>query len=285
MTGPVLVFGSTGQVATEITRIASVKCLGRADADLEDPSSCSHAIKRHAPVAVINAAAYTAVDAAESDEAAAKVVNAFAPKAMAETCAEMGIPLVNISTDYVFDGSGFDAFKPCDPTSPQNAYGRTKLLGENLVKNSGCAFAIIRTSWVFSAHGNNFVKTMLRLAQSRDQLSVVSDQVGGPTSARAIANACLEIAKQLRANPSKSGVYHFSGAPDVSWAEFAQEIIDSASLSLGVTGIPTADYPTPATRPRNSRLDCSDTCEVFGVERPDWRVELRGVLTELGVVS
>jgi dTDP-4-dehydrorhamnose reductase len=265
--------------------MANVQCISRAEADLENPAACSDAIKRHAPSAVINAAAYTAVDAAEGYEAVAEVVNAFAPKAMAETCAEMGIPLVHISTDYVFEGSGLDAFKPSDPTSPQNAYGRTKLLGENLVKSSGCVFAILRTSWVFSAHGNNFVKTMLRLAQSKDQLSVVSDQVGGPTSARAIACACVEIAKQLRANPSKSGVYHFSGAPDVSWAEFAQQIIDSASLNLGVTGIPTADYPTPATRPRNSRLDCSDTCEVFGVERPDWRVELRGVLTELGVIS
>lgn len=281
----VLVFGATGQVAIELSRIGNVQCIGRAEANLENPTECSYAIKRYAPCAVINAAAYTAVDKAESEEALAEVINAFAVQAMAEACAETGIPFVHISTDYVFDGSGFDSFAPTDPTSPQNAYGRTKLLGENFVKNSGCVFAILRTSWVFSAHGNNFVKTMLRLGQSRDQLSVVSDQVGGPTSARAIANACLEIATQLRASPSKSGIYHFSGAPDVSWAEFAQQIFDKASLNVKVTGIPTAEYSTPAVRPLNSRLDCSNTHLVFGVKQPDWRAELDGVLTELGVVS
>ena len=285
MKGRVLVFGSTGQVATELSRTGNVNCLGRAEANLEVPATCSDAIKRYAPTAVINAAAYTAVDKAESEEAAVEVINAFAVKAMAETCAEMGIPLVHISTDYVFDGSGLNAFAPTDQTSPQNAYGRTKLLGENFVKESGCVFAILRTSWVFSAHGNNFVKTMLSLGQSRDQLSVVSDQVGGPASARAIAEACVKIAKQLRANPNKSGVYHFSGAPDVSWAKFAQYIFERASLDVNVTGIPTADYPTLATRPLNSRLDCTDTCRVFGVGQPDWRKELSSVLTELGELS
>ncbi len=246
---------------------------------------CSDAIKRFAPAAVINAAAYTAVDKAESEEAAAEVINAHAVKAMAETCAEIGIPLVHISTDYVFEGSGLDAFATSDRPSPQNVYGRTKLLGENFVKNSGCVFAIVRTSWVFSAHGNNFVKTMLRLADSRAELSVVNDQVGGPTSARAIADTCLEIAKQLRASPSKSGVYHFTGAPNVSWAEFAQHIFKMASLNVNVTGIPTDEYPTPAVRPLNSRLDCSDTHRVFGVSRPDWREELSSVLTQLGALA
>ena len=281
----VLVFGATGQVATELSRVGNVKCVGRTEANLEDPTSCSDAIKRSAPTAVINAAAYTAVDKAESEEAAAEVINALAVKAMAGTCAELGIPLVHISTDYVFEGSGRDAFWPTDQTSPQNACGRTKLLGESFVKDSGCVFAILRTSWVFSAHGNNFVKTMLRLGQSRDQLSVVSDQVGGPTSARAIANACLEIATQLRASSSKSGIYHLSGTPDVSWAEFAQQIFERAGFNVTVIGIPTAEYPTPAARPLNSRLDCSDTYRVFGVKQPDWRAELDSVLTDFGVIS
>ena len=280
----VLVFGATGQVGTELAHIGNVKCVGRSEVNLEDPTACSDAIKRFAPTAVINAAAYTAVDKAESEEAVAEVINALAVKAMAETCAEKSIPLVHISTDYVFEGSGLDAFTTSDQTSPQNAYGRTKLLGENFVKNSGCVFAILRTSWVFSAHGNNFVKTMVRLGQSRDQLSVVNDQVGGPTSARAIAKACLEIGTQLRATPSKSGVYHFSGAPDGSWAEFAQQIFKRARLNVKVTGIPTVEYPTPAIRPLNSRLDCSDTYRVFGVKQPDWRAELDGVLSDLGVV-
>lgn len=283
--GPVLVFGSSGQVATELGRIANVRCVGRAEADLENPGACSEAIKHYAPSAVINAAAYTAVDKAEGDQAVAEIVNAYTPKAMAHTCAEMGIPLVQISTDYVFGGSSSGAFTPSDQTSPQNAYGRTKLLGENFIKNSGCVFAVVRTSWVFSAHGNNFVKTMLRLSRSRDKLSVVNDQVGGPTSARAIANACMEIAVQLQVNASKAGVYHFSGAPDVSWFEFAQQIFERANLNVKVTGIPTAEYPTPAARPLNSRLDCSDTYRIFGVKQPDWRIELDGVLTDLGVVS
>lgn len=281
----VLVFGCTGQVATELSRLGNVHCVGRGEANLEDPTACSDVIKNHMPSAVINAAAYTEVDTAESNEELAHVVNAFAPKSMAETCAEVGIPLVHISTDYVFSGSGLAAFKPSDQTLPQNTYGRTKLRGENFVKNSGCAFAILRTSWIFSAHGRNFVKSMLRLGQDQDQLSVVCDQVGGPTSARTIARVCLDIADQLKANPQKSGVYHFSGAPDVSWAEFALHIFESANLRVEVTGIPTVDYPTPAVRPLNSRLDCSDTYRTFGVSRPDWRSELDSVLIELGMVS
>ncbi|MDC3316429.1 dTDP-4-dehydrorhamnose reductase [bacterium] len=280
-----LVFGFKGQVARELSRVGNVKCLGRAEADLEDPAACSDAIKRFAPLAVINAAAYTAVDKAEGEEAVAEVINAYAPRAMAEACAEMGIPFVHISTDYVFEGLGLDPFMPSDQTAPQNAYGRSKLVGENFVRTSGCVFAIVRTSWVFSAHGSNFVKTMLRLGQSRDQLSVVSDQVGGPTSARAIAHFCMKVAEQLKVNPSKSGVFHFSGAPTVSWAEFAQHIFKMASLKVSVTGIRTADYPTPAVRPLNSRLDCSDTYRVFGEGQPDWKDELSSVLTELGAVS
>ena len=281
----VLVFGSTGQVSSELGRIANVRCVERAEADLGHPASCSDAIKRFMPDAVINAAAYTAVDKAESCEAAAEVVNAYAPKAMAETCAEMGIPLVHISTDYVFDGSGLEAFTPSDQMAPKNAYGRTKSLGEKFVKDSDVVCAIVRTSWVFSAHGNNFVRTMLRLAETREELSVVSDQVGGPTSARAIAVACMEIARQLRATPSKSGVYHFAGTPDVSWAEFAAEIFQMANLKVKIAGIPTAEYPTPATRPLNSRLDCSDTSRIFGIMQPDWRAELSNVLAELRVIS
>jgi len=281
----ILVFGSTGQVAQELSCFGNVKCLSRVDADLKDPHRCAEAIKHHAPVAVINAAAYTAVDEAESDEEIAEVINAYSPKAMAEACKEMGIPFVHISTDYVFNGSGIEAFTPNDQTSPLNSYGRTKLFGEHLIKNSGCIFLILRTSWVFSAHGNNFVKTMLRLGEKKDHLSVVSDQVGGPTSARTIAQACVNIAEQLNEAPDKSGIYHLSGAPYISWAEFATNIFKLASMRVRVTGIPTAEYPTPAVRPLNSRLDCSDIEKVFGIGQPDWRAELKSVLSELGVVS
>jgi dTDP-4-dehydrorhamnose reductase len=281
-----LIFGATGQVASELKALLpDAVFLGRAQADLFDPASCAAAVALHKPEAVINAAAYTAVDKAEDDEEAAALVNGAAPTAMAKACAELGVPFVHISTDYVFDGSGETAFAVSDVTGPLGAYGRTKLAGEDGVRASGADFAILRTSWVFSSHGNNFVKTMLRLSETRDALNVVADQIGGPTSARAIAEACVEIAKQLESNPDKSGTYHFSGAPDVSWAGFARETFAQAGRNVDVTGIPSSEYPTPAVRPPNSRLDCSTTESVFGIKRPEWGVDLAKVLKELEITQ
>lgn len=278
-----LIFGENGQVATELKRLApEMRFLGRDKADLGNPEACAAAIRAYSPTAVINAAAYTAVDRAEEDEALARIVNADAPGAMARTCADLHVPFVHISTDYVFDGSGSAQHAVTDPVSPINAYGRTKLAGEDAVRSAGGTHAILRTSWVFSAHGGNFVKTMLRLSETRDALSIVSDQVGGPTPANRIAAACLEIAGQLQADPARSGTYHFSGAPDVSWKDFAETIFQKAGRRVSVSGIPTSDYPTPAARPLNSRLDCSLTETVFGISRPDWRAELDTVLSELG---
>lgn len=278
----VLVFGSTGQVASELRQLApDAQFLGRGDADLRDPTSCAEAIIQHAPNAVINAAAWTAVDAAESEEAAATVVNSDAPAAMAKACATLGIPLVHISTDYVFDGSGSTPFAPDDPTGPLGAYGRSKLAGEIGVQAAGCAHVILRTSWAFSAHGNNFLKTMLRLGRERDSLTVVADQFGGPTPADAIAAACLSIANQLQANPNKSGIYHFAGAPDVSWAEFARAIMHEAGLACTIKDVPTSAYPTPASRPANSRMDCAKL-QQFGLSRPAWRIGVANALKQLG---
>ena len=277
-----LVFGQTGQVARELATCADTLCLSRAEADLSDPGACAEAIRAHAPRAVINAAAYTAVDKAEEEEALATTINAAAPAAMAAACADLGIPLVQISTDYVFDGAGTAPWRPGDPVAPLGAYGRSKLAGEQGVRAAGGAYAVLRTSWVVSAHGNNFIKTMLRLGKTRETLSVVADQVGGPTPARAIAAACVEVAEILVSEPDKRGVYHFSGAPDVSWAGFAREIFAQAGLPCAVTEIPTADYPTPAARPLNSRLDCTDLETVFGLSRPDWRAGLAEILKELG---
>ena len=281
----ILVFGQSGQVATELKRILpDAVFLSREQADLANPAACAAAIAEHRPAAVINAAAYTAVDKAESDEETALNVNATAPGAMARAAAGLGIPFVHISTDYVFAGTGDKPFSPDDTTAPLGAYGRTKLAGEQLVARAGGPFAILRTSWVFSAHGGNFVKTMLRLAESRDSLTIVADQIGGPTSARAIALACKVMAEQLIRDPAKSGIYHFSGAPDTSWADFARAIFKMAGRAVTVTDISTSDYPTPAARPLNSRLDCS-TLSVFGLARPDWRTDLAHVLTELGAIS
>ena len=281
-----LVFGRTGQVVTELARIAPAAVfLSRDSADLTDPDACAAAIHAHAPRAVINAAAYTAVDKAESDEATAIRVNADAPAAIAQACASLGIPLVHISTDYVFDGIGTAPRQPHDPKAPINAYGRSKLAGERGIAQAGGTYAILRTSWVVSAHGANFVRTMLRLSETRDALSIVDDQIGGPTCAADIAAACLTIADQLTADPAKFGIYHFAGAPDVSWKDFAQAIFAAAGRNVSVTGIPTCDYPTPVQRPLNSRLDCSTTTAAFGIARPDWRAGLQHILTELKEVS
>ena len=276
-----LVFGSTGQVATELSKFEGVKCLGRDQADLQDPEACADVIRQEMPISVINAAAYTAVDKAEEEEALAQQVNGVAPGAMARACAETGIPFVHISTDYVFEGSGTSAWRTKDPVSPQNAYGRTKLAGEQAVLAAGGTAAILRTSWVFSAHGANFLKTMLRLSESRDALTVVADQIGGPTPAADIAKACLSMTNVLRRSADAAGVYHFSGAPDVSWADFARHIFDIAGRNTVVTDIPTTDFPTPATRPLNSRLDCSETERAFGIARPDWRAATEKIVQEL----
>ena len=279
----ILVFGRTGQVANELQPLVGVIALGRDDVDLLDPAACAAAIRTHKPNAVINAAAYTAVDKAEDEEHRATVINGDAPTAMAKACAALGIPLVHISTDYVFNGEGNTPYRPGDATEPQNAYGRSKLAGEIGIRESGAVYAILRTSWVVSAHGVNFVKTMLRLSETQDALNVVADQIGGPTPAGDIAAACLQMAEQLVLEPSKSGTYHLSGAPDVAWAGFATEIFALAGQSVTITPIPTAEYPTPAKRPLNSRLECRLTEQVFGVRRPNWRDGLKEILKDLEV--
>jgi len=281
----ILVFGHSGQVATELRALSAadlqLTTLDRAAADLTDPAACAAAIAAHKPDAVINAAAYTAVDRAEEDEGTAHAINADAPTAMAQACAQLGIPFVTISTDYVFSGDGDTPWQPNDATGPMGAYGRTKLAGEQGVAAAGGTWAVLRTSWVVSAHGNNFVKTMLRLGADRDALTVVDDQIGGPTGAAEIAQACVTIARALKTAPQLSGIYHFAGAPDASWADFARSIFEKANLGCTVTGIPSSQYPTPATRPMNSRMDCTATTAAFGIARPDWHNSLDDILAQL----
>ena len=281
----ILVIGKTGQVAQELAKLPDTVCISRDEADLTVPEHCSSAIHAHVPRAVINAAAYTAVDKAEQEEASATLINADAPGVMARACASLKIPFVQISTDYVFSGGGTAPWRPDDPTGPLGAYGRSKLAGEQKVRAAGGVHAILRTSWVVSAHGNNFVRTMLRLGAERDALNIVSDQIGGPTAARDIATACHLMAEQLAVSPEKTGTYHFSGAPDCSWADFARVIFDQANLACNVTDIPSSAYPTPAARPLNSRMDCSTTDSTFGIKRPDWRNSLTEILTDLGALS
>ena len=279
-----LVFGQTGQVARELIRRSpagvTVEALGRDRADLSDPSVCADAIMLSDADAVINAAAWTAVDKAETEEAAATVVNGAAPAAMARACARHGIPFLHISTDYVFDGAGDTPFATDHPTAPLGAYGRSKLAGEHGVRSAGGAHLILRTSWVVSAHGANFVKTMRRLGAERETLNVVADQIGGPTPAADIADALFTAAAAM-IDGHAGGTHHFSGAPDCSWADFARAIMAGAGLGCEVVDIPSSAYPTPAKRPMNSRLDCNAFARDFGVQRPDWRSGLTQILKEL----
>ncbi|WP_282096395.1 dTDP-4-dehydrorhamnose reductase [Epibacterium ulvae] len=281
----ILVFGKTGQLARELARHEGAICLGRDQADLSDPAACAALIRKQGPTAVINAAAYTAVDQAEAEEMLATRINAEAPAAMATACADLDIPFVTLSTDYVFDGSGTDPWQPDDKTGAINAYGRSKAKGEALVTEAGGRSVILRVSWVVSAHGNNFVKTMLRLGAERDALNIVDDQIGAPTPARDIADTCIEIVEQLRRDAGKAGIYHYAGAPETSWACFACETFKISNVSCAITGIPTTDYPTPAQRPLNSRLDCSTTEAVFGLSQPDWRKGLQEILQDLETLT
>lgn len=278
----VLVFGQTGQVARELARRCpagvEARFLGRAEADLMNPAACAAAIGDCD--VVINAAAWTAVDKAEAEETTATLVNGEAPSAMARACAALGLPFLHISTDYVFDGTGATPFVTDHPTAPLGAYGRSKLVGERGVLAARGNALILRTSWVVSAHGANFVKTMLRLGAERESLNVVADQIGGPTPAAAIADALYVAARAMRAG-AKGGVHHFAGAPDTSWAEFARAIMARAGLACAINDIPSSAYPTPAKRPMNSRLDCSAFEAAFGVARPDWRSGLDEILQEL----
>jgi dTDP-4-dehydrorhamnose reductase len=233
----------------------------------------------------MNAAAYTAVDRAEEDKALATAINGTAPAEMAGACPALNIPLVHISTDYVFFGTGHTPWAPGDTTAPINAYGPSKFAGEEGIRASGASHDILRTSWAFSALGANFVKTMLRLSGTRDQIRVVDDQIGRPTPARAIAAACLTIAQQLQDAPKKTGTYHFSGASDASWRSFVRAIFDLTGRPTRVQPIPTSAYPTQAACPLNSRLECNTTTSVFGLPRPVWQVSLTECLTELGVLT
>lgn len=288
---PILMFGKTGQVAQALTERCArlgvdIISLGREDADLTDPVSLRNMISRHGEGrVVVNAAAYTAVDQAESEEALAHAVNAAAPAAMAQACQAQGLTFIHLSTDYVFDGSKSGAYLETDPVAPQSAYGRTKLAGEAGVGASGARAAVFRTSWVYSPFGKNFVKTMLRVGAQRDELTVVADQHGGPTSAHDIADGILAAAPRLQADASMAGVYHLSGSGEASWADFAEAVFEEAAPHGGprpaVRRITTSEYPTPAPRPANSVLDCSKMEADFGYRAPHWRESLAAVIARL----
>jgi dTDP-4-dehydrorhamnose reductase len=282
--GDLLVLGAHGQVGRAVVALAQHRgaphrALSRADCDITDQS----ALQAHIQPGdfVINCAAYTAVDRAETDIGEAYRLNAVAPEQIAMVCAKAGAPLIHLSTDYVFDGAGSRPAKEDDVARPLSVYGRSKLAGEIAVRMGAPAHVILRTSWVFSPHGTNFVKTIRRIGGERAGLRVVDDQIGGPTAARDIAGAIVAIV-DAAATPGFApwGTYHFSGAPAVSWHAFARAIL--ADREAAVTATTTAEYAAPARRPTSSVLDCGRIGTVFGIMQPDWRPALAEVLRQLG---
>lgn len=278
----ILVAGKTGQVATALNERGqsshhSVITLGRPEMDITQMDSVKKLIDKHAPDLVINAAAYTAVDAAESDVENAYLVNETGALNLACVSAEREIPLFHLSTDYVFDGSKSVRYTETDPVAPIGVYGKSKLAGENAVKSECPAHYVFRTAWVFSPFGNNFVKTMLRLAATRDEISVVDDQIGSPSFAIDIADALLQAASRIETKnfPADPGVYHLAGSGIASWADLAELAVDRVTQGgprrVRINRIESADYPTPTARPMNSRLDCGKFAMVFDHQLPHWR--------------
>jgi dTDP-4-dehydrorhamnose reductase len=260
--------------------LTALTALTRAELDFTDAEAIRAAIRRVEPEIVINAAAYTAVDRAESEPDLAQLVNAVAPAVIADELAKTNGWLIHYSTDYVFDGSGSEPWLETDATGPLSVYGRSKLDGELGVAATGCRHVILRTSWVYAEEGRNFLHTMLRLGRERDLLKVVDDQIGAPTTAEAIAAATLVVLRQLAAGGDVVGVYHLTCAGATSWCGFARAIFEefsSRQRAPEVLPIPTEAYPTPAKRPQNSRLCCDKFFDRFGYRMPEWRDALRDV--------
>lgn len=284
-----LIFGQTGQVASELCLQATNANIGftslnREQLDVRNSDAIAAAIAKYDCDIIINATAFTNVDGAESDKELALIINAQAPHIMAIAAQKKNIPFIHISTDYVFRGDGNNAWQTDDPVNPINHYGKSKAEGERLIATTSGRNIILRTSWVFSNFGKNFVKTILRIAATNDELKIVGDQIGGPTSASDIASAILTIAhkeysalklkKSEKSYDNKTEIFHYSGMPYVSWAEFAQAIVKKASITTQIKSIPTSEYPTPADRPLNSRLDSSQTARLYGIKIPAWQDSL-----------
>jgi len=280
----ILVTGANGQLGSEIKELASnYPQFDFVFTDIDDfPLDQTEVIisnfKSMQPDIVINCAAYTAVDKAEQDTVVADAINHLAIATLASLCAESGAKLIHISTDYVFDGTSPIAYKEDDQPNPKSVYGRTKLAGETACLKNCPESIVIRTAWVYSEFGNNFVKTMLRLMSERETLNVVNDQVGSPTYAADLAQVILTI---LDSNHWQSGIYHYSNAGEISWFDFAQNIKNIAHKSCEISGIPAANYPTPAERPAYSLLDKSKIKEVYGIEVPDYKISLKKMMGRL----
>lgn len=284
---PILILGSNGQVGWELRRtlaplgpLVSVDREGRVDAlaDLSDTSRLRLLLERLTPRLVVNAAAYTDVERAETEEELAHRINADLPKCLGRWAAEQQVPVIHYSTDYVFDGTQTQPYTESDPVNPLNAYGRTKLAGDQALLDSGAAAVVLRVSWIYGRRGRNFLRTMQRLLEEREEVQVVDDQVGVPTWCRVVAEATAQVAGQLlRGNIDAAearGLYHLSPAGQTSWYGFAKAICELAGYQCQVQPMPTRDYPSSVQRPANSLLNCDKALERFGVALPDWRASL-----------
>ena len=292
----ILLLGKNGQVGWELQRalapLGELVALDRQGGeglcgDLADLDGLRQTIRSVSPNVLVNAAAYTAVDKAESEPERAELINAKASQVMAQEMLKLDGWLLHYSTDYVFNGGGVKPWKEDDLTGPLNHYGVTKLQGEKAIAQTGCKHLIFRTSWVYAARGANFAKTMLRLAAESEQLEVIADQFGAPTGAELIADVTAHALRCARSNPALAGVYHLAAAGEVSWHGYADFVIEHArnagkDLTVkAITAIPTSDYPTPAQRPLNSRLDCSKLRHAFDLNLPDWQIGVARMLTEI----
>ena len=281
----ILLLGKTGQVGGELTPLLrqlagssadeALVTLGRADVDLSDAAALAQAVQQVQPSLIVNAAAHTAVDRAETEPDIAVAINAIAPGVLAQQAAKLNALLVHYSTDYVFDGSQRTPYRESDPTHPLGVYGESKLAGEKAVQASGCRHLLLRTSWVYDSTGRNFLTTMLRLAKQHGKLRVVGDQHGSPTSAAMIAEASLQLIRSMLNQPAmQGGLYHLTAQGQTTWHGFAQAIMHKAGLDIPIEAITTADYPTPAKRPAYSVLDSSKLQREFNYRLPDWQQAL-----------
>ena len=293
----ILLFGKNGQVGWELQRslavLGPVTALGHDGddhcGDFSNPAGIADAVRALRPDVIVNAAAHTAVDKAESEPELARQLNATTPGVLAQEAARLGAWLVHYSTDYVFDGSGQQPWTEEDAPAPLSAYGRTKLEGERLIAASGCKHLILRTSWVYAARGANFAKTMLRLAQERESLTVINDQWGAPTGADLLADATAHAIRHLQTHPQDAGLYHLVAAGETNWHLYAKYILDQSQQAQAaikikateVVPVPTSAFPTPAVRPHNSRLDTRKLQNTFGIQLPHWQTGVARMLTEI----